>query len=661
MNNQLPNNPNIEVLKTKTTGLFTNYIFKAIPLAFDESMSYYETLCGLLNYLKNTIIPTVNNNADAVSELQNLYVQLKDYVDNYFTNLDVQNEINNKLDNMVESGQLQEIISVYLNSKAIYGYNTVNDMIEANNLIDGSHAKTYGYYNLFDGGGANYLISDTPSDDVLTIQLNNGKYAILEIEKPIIKAKKVGIHCDKVNDDTLKLQEVINYCKDKNYILKLNGYAYVTDTIDTKAIKIIGVGKPANASATYTSSRFGDIGWDYLRNTGNGALITFNDYCTDVLKTGSGIISDVANPIIKCKNSDGKFDLENLTICGWLRNENQEGVISTYESDDNNYINGAHKFTNVNIINCGGNGLHLQSLETTVIKNLQCNFNFGYGCLVEGVNGFDSLFEYVDLYDCHFNGNKLGGFYAHNSYRKQVRFIRCQANSSGLYKQLGISLPSTTLELIAGFKIDGKESSSNTARQCLVFDNCYGEETNKFIELLLNGNGNAYISNNITIENNVSYPTEQNAICCLLYLDAYYIEHFNIHNNFFNGTNLFIPTSQNLNVIPLVVDQTYSIKNYKDVNVNSKITVVSKHIYRDGNLITMEIHGTVNDTINAYENLLTNFTLPPENIDFPIYINNEVYQAGLYTNTNCTVNKQMVSGDNVLISLTYHVKPTTIR
>ena len=40
-----------DVEKIKPTGLFTNYIFKAIPLAFDESLSYYECLCGLLSYL----------------------------------------------------------------------------------------------------------------------------------------------------------------------------------------------------------------------------------------------------------------------------------------------------------------------------------------------------------------------------------------------------------------------------------------------------------------------------------------------------------------------------------------------------------------------------------------------------------------------------------
>lgn len=127
-NNKLPDNPNIEVIKAKQTGLFTNYIYKAIPLAFDESMSYYETLCGLLNYLKNTILPTLNNNADAVSELQNLYIELKTYVDNYFTNLDVQDEINNKLDEMVEDGTLENIIN-----QEIFG--EIENYIKEDNLL----------------------------------------------------------------------------------------------------------------------------------------------------------------------------------------------------------------------------------------------------------------------------------------------------------------------------------------------------------------------------------------------------------------------------------------------------------------------------------------------------------------------------------------------
>ena len=71
-------NKNIE--KIKPSGIFTNYIFKTIPLAFDESMSYYETLCGILSLLK-TQEEVVNNNADLLAELES-------YVQNYFKNLD---------------------------------------------------------------------------------------------------------------------------------------------------------------------------------------------------------------------------------------------------------------------------------------------------------------------------------------------------------------------------------------------------------------------------------------------------------------------------------------------------------------------------------------------------------------------------------------------
>ena len=141
---------NIE--KIKPTGIFTNYIFKAIPLAFDESMSYYETLCALLSYLKETVIPAVNNNAEAVLELQGLYTELKNYVDNYFNNLDVQEEINNKLDAMAEDGTLDDIINQQifsdLNNDIDNIENTMGDLdnlttVTKTNLVDSINLSNY--------------------------------------------------------------------------------------------------------------------------------------------------------------------------------------------------------------------------------------------------------------------------------------------------------------------------------------------------------------------------------------------------------------------------------------------------------------------------------------------------------------------------------------
>ena len=82
-----------------------------LPTSYLETMTYYEMLVWFTEYMKNTIIPTINNNGLAIQELQDKYIELKSYVDNYFDNLDVQQEINNKLDQMFLDGMLQELIT----------------------------------------------------------------------------------------------------------------------------------------------------------------------------------------------------------------------------------------------------------------------------------------------------------------------------------------------------------------------------------------------------------------------------------------------------------------------------------------------------------------------------------------------------------------------
>ena len=82
-----------------------------LPTSYLETMTYYEMLVWFTNYLRDTVIPVVNNNGEAVSELQKYYIELQDYVNNYFDNLDVQEEINNKIDDMIESGELAEVLA----------------------------------------------------------------------------------------------------------------------------------------------------------------------------------------------------------------------------------------------------------------------------------------------------------------------------------------------------------------------------------------------------------------------------------------------------------------------------------------------------------------------------------------------------------------------
>ena len=82
-----------------------------LPTSYMLSLTYEEQLIWFCKYLEDTVIPAVNNNAEALEELQNLFIELKDYVDNYLDNLDLQEDINNKLDEMATDGTLAEIIN----------------------------------------------------------------------------------------------------------------------------------------------------------------------------------------------------------------------------------------------------------------------------------------------------------------------------------------------------------------------------------------------------------------------------------------------------------------------------------------------------------------------------------------------------------------------
>ena len=108
---------NDDLINVQTLKPFTRFIYTIgeLPTSYLMSMTYEEQLIWLCNYLAETVIPTVNNNGQAVTELQEKYIELKSYVDDYFNNLNVQEEIDNKLDRMAEDGTLQNLIQPYFN------------------------------------------------------------------------------------------------------------------------------------------------------------------------------------------------------------------------------------------------------------------------------------------------------------------------------------------------------------------------------------------------------------------------------------------------------------------------------------------------------------------------------------------------------------------
>lgn len=107
---------------------FKAWLASNIPSVFDNTLSYYEELTKLIAYLEQVVVPAVNENEEKVEELNEAFSDLKSFVDNYFENLDVQEEINNKLDQMAEDGYFDTIISGYVDAYVAETTTRLNDI-----------------------------------------------------------------------------------------------------------------------------------------------------------------------------------------------------------------------------------------------------------------------------------------------------------------------------------------------------------------------------------------------------------------------------------------------------------------------------------------------------------------------------------------------------
>ena len=83
--------------------------FPFIEADFD-AITEYQLFCKVVEYL-NKVIDDMNAVGQQTEDITNAMTELQNYVNNYFDNLDVQEEINNKLDEMATDGTLENIIN----------------------------------------------------------------------------------------------------------------------------------------------------------------------------------------------------------------------------------------------------------------------------------------------------------------------------------------------------------------------------------------------------------------------------------------------------------------------------------------------------------------------------------------------------------------------
>lgn len=101
-------------IKFKRLTPFKRCVLQNFPFIEEDfdALTNYGLLCKVVAYL-NKVIDSQNEVQGVTEEIVTAFNNLYDYVKNFFDNLDVQDEINNKLDEMAESGELAELIEKY--------------------------------------------------------------------------------------------------------------------------------------------------------------------------------------------------------------------------------------------------------------------------------------------------------------------------------------------------------------------------------------------------------------------------------------------------------------------------------------------------------------------------------------------------------------------
>ena len=82
---------------------FRYWCYKVLPLVYDDSLSYYELLCK--------VIDALNKIGNTSNELITAFEELKEWCENYFESTNFQEMVGNKLDQMAEDGTLESILN----------------------------------------------------------------------------------------------------------------------------------------------------------------------------------------------------------------------------------------------------------------------------------------------------------------------------------------------------------------------------------------------------------------------------------------------------------------------------------------------------------------------------------------------------------------------
>ena len=408
--------------------------FPYIEKDFD-ALTDYELLSLVVKYL-NDVIANQNEQNDSITRMYQSFLALQDYVNNtkdtledafnnlddyvrnYFANLDVQDEINNKLDQMLEDGVLEQIIEQFLQLTSLLCYDNVASMKASPNLTNGSFARTLGYYGKNDGGASLYKIRTITNDDVVNemniIEMLNDNTLIAElITYEDVSIKQLGAKGDDVNDDSEYLRFALNNYD--NVKLDTGTYKITSNILVSNIVNLNGNNK---ATLHFTA------GTENLSPNTNGKLNMYNvkiksdaGTCYHINRTGikdthveNNNIESISYGILVNQNTD---DGQDIYINKNKIDTHSDGIEINTTSDNSNKFKNTIITDNIISITGGsgtssGFGIGVADGKNVVISNNIIDESRLEGIHIEDTSKEIAISNNV-LSNCHSDGIRVYG------------------------------------------------------------------------------------------------------------------------------------------------------------------------------------------------------------------------------------------------------------
>ena len=575
-----------------------NFVFwcqKTIPLVFDNSMSYYECLCKLLNY--------VNSLTTDVAEIARLQQELQNYVDNYFTNLDVQEEINNKLDELVSNGTISRLLGQYRDYVHIKELGAIGDGITDNSDILQEIFNQY--RNIYIDEGTYYFSNQ------LVINSNTNITGIGTLKGNLEISGSIG---ETINYTTLDINKI-----NSDYTFNINDlllifYEETDDLSNNKRQTVV------------TSSIDGKLSNNLCNYNNNYSIRKIssknNIKITNITINGNIIIKYAQDIFIdKIKFNDGIFPISysyNININDSIINLGNDKRIDVRAGSSNITFNNL-KFLSGNT-SSDNSALKLNEVFYSYVNN--CNFGapnneiegftgFFHGLMIDGNFTEDNYpnnpSQFINCSNCNVANGYYTSYYITTA--KHINLTNISGEKIQIKNSEDVSINFANIKNFVN-EIDNEDlkiSNSNidsitegsrknmSLINCIINDIAFAQNTNNnsLINCKINKLRNTYISNdsanNITLDNCEIF--EQ---CQLSGINSCYgniKSHVRVEVNQLNNSNVFID----------IIDNATSSSN--NLTLQNSVNNFIKYRIKEEIKATTPVNNLLNGLLNKLESI----------------------------------------------------------